>query len=77
MEIVERAIKYGCQKVQLFKENYTQEMIDKAHENGIRCNYFYADDPEKAKKMMEMGIDTLLTNDYNRISQVVKQFAEQ
>ena len=39
-------------------------MIDKAHENGIRCNVFYADDADEAKKYLEMGIDTILTNDY-------------
>lgn len=74
--IVDRAIRYGCKKVQLFKEYFNQEMIDKAHANGIKCNYFYADDPEQAKKLLEMGIDTILTNDYNRISQVVKAFSE-
>lgn len=73
-EIVDRAIKYGCTKVQLFKEYFNQEMIDKAHAHGIMCNYFYADDPEQAKKLLDMGIDTILTNDYNRISQVVSEY---
>ena len=43
-------------------------MIDKAHEHGIICNVFYADDADEAKKYIEMGIDTVLTNDYQRIS---------
>ena len=72
-EIVDRAIKYGCQKVQLFKPYFNQEMIDKAHANGIRCNVFFADDPEEAQKYLDMGIDTILTNDYNLISQIVKK----
>lgn len=72
-EIVDRAIKYGCQKVQLFKPYFNQEMIDKAHANGIRCNVFWSDDPEETKKFLDMGIDTILTNDYNRISQIVKK----
>ena len=71
-EMVERAIKYGCKKIQLFKPYFNQEMIDKAHENGIRCNVFWSDDPEETKRFLEMGIDTILTNDYNRIAQVVK-----
>ena len=65
--IVERAIRYDCKKVQLYLHYFNQEMIDRAHANGIRCNYFYADDPEQAKQMMAMGIDTLLTNEYQRI----------
>ena len=67
-EVVERAIHLGCQKVQFFKPYFNQEMIDKAHTNGIMCNIFWSDDPEEANKLLEMGIDTILTNDYHRIA---------
>lgn len=70
-EIVERAIEYGCQRVQLFKLYFNQEMIDKAHANGILCNVFYSDDPAETERYLDMGIDVILTNDYNRISQIV------
>ena len=72
--IVERAIQYNCQKVQFFKPFFTQADIDKAHENGISCNVFFADTEEETEKYLKMGIDTILTNDYNIISQVVKKF---
>ncbi|MBQ4145054.1 MAG: hypothetical protein IJD36_00370, partial [Clostridia bacterium] len=72
-EIVDRAIKYECKKVQLCKPYFNQEMIDKAHKNGIICNVFWSDDTEETKKFLDMGIDTILTNDYNIISQIVKQ----
>jgi len=72
-EIVDRAIKYGCTKVQLFKPYFNQEMIDKAHANGIICNVFWSDDPEETQKFLDMGIDVILTNDYHRISQVVER----
>ena len=72
-EIVDRAIAMGCQKVQLFKPYFNQEMINKAHAHGIRCNVFWSDDPEETERFLEMGIDTVLTNDYNRISQAVKK----
>ena len=48
-------------------------MIDKAHANGIICNVFWADDPNEAKELLEMGMDTILTNDYNLVSQVIKK----
>ena len=70
-DIVERAIKYDCQKLQLFKPYFDQKMIDKAHENGITCNVFFADNTEEAQKYLDMGIDTILTNDYYTISQTV------
>jgi hypothetical protein len=46
-------------------------MIKKAHENGIRCNVFWSDDPAETKEFLDLGIDTILTNDYNMISQCV------
>lgn len=64
-EIVERAIKYDCKKVQLFKPYFNQQMIDKAHENDIICNVFWSDDPEETKMFLKMGIDTILTNNHN------------
>lgn len=71
-EIVDRAIALGAEKVQLFKPYFNQEMIDKAKANGIICNVFWSDDPEEAKKFLDMGIDTILTNDYNLVSQILK-----
>jgi len=65
--IVDRAIRTGCKKVQLFKPHFDQAMIDKAHEHGIICNVFWSDDPAEAKHFLDMGIDTILTNDYNTV----------
>lgn len=70
-EIVERAIRYGCKKLQFVKGYFNKEMVDKAHENGIICNVFWSDDPHETEEFLDMGIDVILTNDYNRISQVV------
>ena len=72
-QIVDRAIAIGADKVQLFKPYFDQAMIDKAHANGIRCNVFWADDPDEARKYFEMGIDTVLTNDYLAIREAIKE----
>lgn len=72
-EIVERAKRFGCTRIQLFKPYFNEEMIKLAHENNIICNVFFADDEEDAEKYLDMGIDTLLTNDYYRIAKVVKK----
>lgn len=66
--IVDNAIKYECKKVQLFKPYYNREMIDKAHAHGIICNVFWSDEPSEAQQMLDMGIDVILTNDYQRMS---------
>ena len=72
-EIIERAVRFGCKKVQLFKPYFNQEMIDKAHENHIICNVFFADDEEEAEKYLDMGIDTILTNNYHKIAKAVEK----
>ncbi len=72
MSIVDRAIALGAYKVQLFKPYFNQETVDKAHAHGILCNVFYADDPDEARRYFEMGIDTVLTNDYLPIYNAVK-----
>ena len=47
-------------------------MIDKAHQHGIMCNVFWSDDPEEPKQFLDMGIDTILSNDYFTIANTVK-----
>lgn len=48
-------------------------MIDKGHAHGIRCNLFYTDDPKQAREYLDMGIDTILTNDVLGLSPILKK----
>ena len=78
-QIVDKAIEYKCKKVQFFKpyfKYFTPDMIKKAHDNGIRCNLFESDDIEETIKYLDMGIDTILTNDYLKIATAVKEYKE-
>ena len=72
--LVERAVELGCEKIQLFKPKFDQDMIRRAHEKGLAVNVFWSDDPEETRQFLNMGIDTILTNDYLRISNVVKEW---
>lgn len=72
-EIVERAIKYGCKKLQFVKGYFNREMIEKAHQNGMICNVFWSDDVEETQQFLDMGMDVILTNDYNNIAQIVEK----
>ena len=74
--IVDDAIKYNCQKAQLFKPYFNQEMVDKAHENGIICNVFYSDEEKETLRYLGMGIDVILSNDYLQTANVVKKWKE-
>lgn len=72
-EMVDRAIRLGAQKVQLVKPHFDRATVEYAHRNGIICNVFYADDPEEACRYIDMGIDTILTNDFLRVRNAVKK----
>ncbi len=79
-DLVDKAIKYKCSKIQLFKpffgENepdYLEKAIKKAHDNGIRVNIFWSDDPEETKRYIDMGVDTVLSNDYQRNAAVIQK----
>ncbi len=72
-DIVERAVRCGCQKVQFLKPCLNREMVEKAHAHGMRCTVFWSDDPDETQEFLDMGIDVILTNDYQRIAQCVKR----
>ncbi|MBR1867935.1 MAG: hypothetical protein IJ800_05085 [Clostridia bacterium] len=64
MKMVTRAINTGANKIQFFKPFYDKKSIDAAREKGIICNLFGVDDPLEARKCVQMGIDTILTDDF-------------
>ena len=78
-DLVEKALKFGSKKIQLYSPHfefnppdYVEKAIEKAHKNGIKVNLFYSDDKEEAKKYIDLGVDTILTNDYNRVASILK-----
>ena len=73
-KMIERAKRLNCKKVQIVKEHLKPDMIEQAHKNGIKCNMFWSDEEEEAVEFLKKGIDTILTNDYLKIAQVVKKF---
>lgn len=73
LSIVKRAIALGAYKVQLFKPYFNEESVALAHAHGILCNVFWSDDPDEARHYREMGIDTILTNDYLKIKNALAE----
>ena len=73
-EIIDNAIKYDCQKVQFFTPYYNQEMVDRARSLGLQCNLYFCDDPADVARIFDMGIDTILTNDYLPVANAAKEY---
>ena len=64
LSMVHRAIALGAEKVQLYKPYFNAETVRLAHEHGIKCNVFWSNDAAETRGFLEMGIDTILTDDY-------------
>lgn len=66
--MVETAIEHGFDKVQIVSwYPYDKEMVDRCHDHGIICNFCQADDPDEAKRLLDMGFDCILTNDFHYV----------
>ncbi len=74
--IVERAIALDACKVQFYNTQVTSEAVRLAHDRGILCNVYYADTTDEARRLFEMGVDTVLTNDYFAIYNATRDFLE-
>ena len=80
-DIIDKAIAAGAKKIQLFKphfkhysSDYVERMCERAHRLGIHVNMFYSDDADETVKFLETGVDTVLTNDYQRIADAVRKY---
>ncbi|MBP3391950.1 MAG: hypothetical protein J6L76_04100 [Clostridia bacterium] len=71
MAIVTRAVRLGAEKIQLHKFHFTQETVEQAHAQGLRCNLSYVDDAHEAKSYLDVGIDTILTHNGQCLTQLL------
>jgi glycerophosphoryl diester phosphodiesterase len=72
--MIELAIEHGFDKVQLVSwRPYDKEMVDRCHAHGIRVNFCQADTEEDARRVLAMGVDCVLTNDFHCIKTALEQ----
>lgn len=76
-EMIPEALEFHCTGIQLFKPYFDKAMVDEAHEKGLICTVFWADDPDEAQRYLDMGIDTILTNDFEVVSNRVNDRLQQ
>lgn len=61
-DIVEYAIRHACNRVQFQKPYFDRKLIRRAQDYRLRCSACWADDRYEAKRLLDVGIDTILTN---------------
>ncbi|MGI6173680.1 MAG: glycerophosphodiester phosphodiesterase family protein [Christensenellales bacterium] len=76
LSMPKRVMALGCEKIQLFKPYFNRETVDLAKQNGILMTVFFADEPEEALRYLDMGINTILSNDYWIVAEAVRKWKE-
>lgn len=67
---VHRCVDIGCRILQPANTITTQALVAEAHAEGIQVHPFYADDPEEMRRLIDCGVDGILTNDPEKLQQV-------
>ena len=62
--------------LQFYKPYYNQEMVDKAHAHGIICNVCWSNTRHETEEFIKMGMDVILTDEFKRVQNWVKEFTE-
>ena len=70
---VPRCVEIGCRILQPANGITTRELVDEAHENGIEVHPFYADDPDEMQRLVDCGVDGILTNHPQRLQNLLAQ----
>ena len=66
-------------QVEYLHPHYTfvnERYVKKLHENGVGVNPWTVDSPEQAKKLLEYGVDGIITNCPDIINKVVDEFED-
>ena len=53
----------------------TRRVIDKCHELGLRVDYWTVNDPDEARRLLDLGADGIMTDDVRRIAPVFRERA--
>ncbi len=73
---IDRAIASGAYKVQLYNLYCNRSMVQKAHADGILCGLYCSNDPKEVIRALEMGVDTVLTDDFFAVYNEIKDQLE-
>ena len=71
-DAVDTAEKYNCKKLQFSYPHFNREIIENAHLGNIRCNILLHNNSADVKELLDIGFDTVVTNNYDDISKVTE-----
>lgn len=69
---VRRSHEIGCRILQPGHAMTTPELVADAHQLGMEVNPFYADDEQEMRRLIDCGVDGILTNFPERLQELVE-----
>ena len=70
---VSRSLDLGCRILQPGNAMTDAHLVDAAHVHGMEVNPFYADDEEEMHRLIQCGVDGILTNFPQRLQNVLER----
>ena len=64
---IARSLAVGCRILQPGNQQVDPEFVEEAHRHGMEVNPFYADDEAEMRRLIECGVDGILTNYPDRL----------
>lgn len=73
-KMIREAIKNNYHAIHPFYKFINQKFLNQAHENNIKINTWTVDSKNQIKKLIEMGIDGIITNDVELAKEVLSEY---
>lgn len=67
---ITRSLAIGCRILQPGNKQVDRDFVEEAHRYGLEVNPFYADDVAEMRRLIECGVDGILTNYPDRLLEV-------
>ncbi|MGV9173546.1 MAG: glycerophosphodiester phosphodiesterase [Promethearchaeia archaeon] len=68
---IEEAISHNLSALHPFHWFASKKFLNKAHEHGIKVNTWTVDSPKRIKKLLDKGVDGIITNDIEAVQNAI------
>ncbi len=73
IDVVSYCLRYGFNAIHPHFSEVTRELVDRCHENGLLVNTWTVNDEQDILKMIEYGVDNIITNDVRTGLRLLKE----